>query len=618
MKHLTRIIRSLAVLTAAGSLMISCSLQGNDDYKLYTDTDEIIASPKAGEYRIAVRSNYSAWEASLSSGQSWISIKETRDGTNEDYITVTVEENTSDEDRLAIVNVRAGSEVVSVQVIQKSADLYELDFTYANNYYGDYYSNGAGYVEIDLRGGSLDNSGNPAGASQVVKLALFTEMADDPQRAQITDGTYTLGSRDQGTVGTFFTDDDASGLWIYDSNTNAIHRQLTGESKVKVTHKSEDNYVITGTFVTEDGGVSEWYYDGYIKLVNATNLTEDAEGYTIMRYADGALKLASFQGDVDGYRAQQGSMKFVMDVRTNASEAIGFNLSFYAATKSDLQYPGPEYCEIVGEYEFSTTPGAAFTLEEGYMLNNSVPFGSFLYYTSGVKVITHMITGGKMTIERYGNGEYDVKLDLMGKTGPDAEAESLGKYRYIGPLDFSDDTPGTYNIYSTMAVEASYVVSNIAREVARYDIYLNTNADSHYNVPVQYFRMALYSEPPRDENGEIILPADAADKGAISDITPGYYSPAYNSDYTSSSSGAEKFTFEMAHVDGFHPSGTVFVNTDVNASKTILVPYKGNIEVKKNEAENTYNIVIQKMAMYDYNTHVPTGLLNVNVTISID
>lgn len=59
---------------------------------------------------------------------------------------------------MAAITVKAGTEAVSVSVVQKSAGSFSMDVLMANNYYGDQFSNGAGYVELDLRGGDLDYS----------------------------------------------------------------------------------------------------------------------------------------------------------------------------------------------------------------------------------------------------------------------------------------------------------------------------------------------------------------------------------------------------------------------------------------------------------------------------
>lgn len=85
---------------------------------------------------------------------------------------------------------------------------------------------------------------------------------------------------------------------------------------------------------------------------------------------------------------------------------------------------------------------------------------------------------------------------------------------------------------------------------------------------------------------------------------------AYNSDFDTDPSMAEKFTWEMIHSAGFYPGGTNFT-TWIDGKKTTLVPYSGTIEVVQND-DKTYNITIENMPAYNNETGVPMGVINVS------
>lgn len=210
----TRISIFLGILSLL--TLFSCAKE-ELDYMLYTDTDKVVVSSAGGVYEVAVRSN-SDWKAEVTSGDrnGWLSIEAPVVSGDEEVISITISENDLAEDRVATITVSAGNEAVSVAVVQKSAGSFSMDRLMSNNYYGDQFSNGAGYVEIELRGGDTDYAGTPQGIAQIVKLALYTEMAADPERAQLQGGIYTLSSKGEGQTGTFFTEDDATGIWCYD------------------------------------------------------------------------------------------------------------------------------------------------------------------------------------------------------------------------------------------------------------------------------------------------------------------------------------------------------------------------------------------------------------------
>lgn len=602
----------LSLFALVSAVLLSSCMKEELNYMLYTDTDKVVATPAGGVYEVAVRSN-SDWTAELVSQDrnDWISLDTRTDSGQDDVIVITIDENTVAEDRVAAITVKAGTEAVSVSVVQKSAGSYSMDVLMANNYYGDQFSNGAGYVELDLRGGDLDYSGKPQGIAQIVKLALYTEMAADPDRAQIQADTYVLSDKNAGEEGTFFAEDDASGIWCYDQWGNISYSPLAENSTIRITSKSENSYSIVGEFFTEAGDSYDWYYEGNIKLINANHLTTDKDGYTIMRYNDGGLVSASFQGDVDGFRAENGTVKYVFDVRTKSELTnFGFNIAFYRRTDWETYNPTHDQANIVGTYDLSASRGTDYSLEEGNVGLNGQPWGCYYYAVDNVKTVTHMVTGGTMTVARYDEDEYDIKFDLMGENAPGAGEESLGKYRYIGPLPFSEDTPKNYYVYTPMGVEASYVVSNTSRGIARYDIYLVNNATSHYGANAEYIQISLYSEAPRDAEGNVIDETEASVKGAISNIETGTYTMAYNSDFDTDPSDAKKFTWEMIHFTGFYPKGTSFT-TWIDGKKTTLVPYAGTIEVVQND-DKSYNITIENMPAYNYETGVPAGIINVS------
>lgn len=369
----TYILSLFALLSA---VLLSSCMKEELNYMLYTDTDKVVVTPAGGVYEVAVRSN-SDWTAELVSQDrnDWISL-DTRTGSGQDdAIVITIDENTLAEDRVAAITVKAGTEAVSVSVVQKSAGSFSMDVLMANNYYGDQFSNGAGYVELDLRGGDLDYSGKPQGIAQIVKLALYTEMAADPERAQIQAGTYVLSDKNAGEEGTFFAEDDASGIWCYDQWGNISYSPLAENSTIRITSKSENSYSIVGEFFTAAGDSYDWYYEGNIKLINANHLTTDKDGYTIMRYNDGGLVSASFQGDVDGFRAENGTVKYVFDVRTKSELTnFGFNIAFYRKTDWETYNPTHDQANIVGTYDLSASRGTDYSLEEGNVGLNGQPW----------------------------------------------------------------------------------------------------------------------------------------------------------------------------------------------------------------------------------------------------
>ena len=604
--HISIFVGILSFLT-----LFSCAKE-ELDYMLYADTDKVVVSPAGGVYEVAVRSN-SDWSAEVTSGDRncWLSIEAPVASGDEEVISITVSENDLAEDRIATITVSAGNEAVSVTVVQKSVGSFSMDRLMSNNYYGDQFSNGAGYVEIELRGGDTDYAGTPQGIAQVVKLALYTEMAANPERAQLQAGTYVLSSRASGQEGTFFIEDDATGIWCYDEYKNITYSPLAEGSTIRVTPRAEDSYFIIGEFVTEDGNVYDWYYEGNIKLINANQLKTDKDGYVIMRYSNGGLVQASFQGDVDGFRADKGTVKYVFDVRTKTETTnFGFNMAFYRYTTTESYTPSYENSDITGTYDLSGEHGDDYTIEAGSVMANGVAWGSYYYAVDNVKTVTHMVTGGTMTIARYDEDEYDIKFDLKGENAPGAAEESLGKYRYIGPLPFVDNNPVNYYVYTPMGVEASYVISNTGKGIARYDIILTNNATTHYGANAEYIQLSLYSEAPRDAEGNVINETEAATKGAISNIETGTYMMAYNSDFDTDPSMAEKFTWEMIHSAGFYPGGTNFT-TWIDGKKTTLVPYSGTIEVVQND-DKTYNITIENMPAYNNETGVPMGVINVS------
>lgn len=605
----TRISIFLGILSLL--TLFSCAKE-ELDYMLYTDTDKVVVSPTGGVYEVAVRSN-SDWTAEVTSGDKngWLSIEAPVTSGDEEMISIIVSENDLAEDRVATITVSAGDEAVSVAVVQKSAGSFSMDRLMANNYYGDQFSNGTGYVEIELRGGDTDYAGNPQGIAQIVKLALYTEMAADPERAQLQDGTYVLSSKAAGQSGTFFIEDDATGIWCYDEYKNISFSPLAEGSSVRVTPRAEDSYSIVGEFVTEDGNVYDWYYEGNIKLVNANHLTTDKDGYTIMRYGDGGLQVASFQGDLDGYRGDKGTVKYTFDIRTKTeSTNFGFSVAFYRSTTSENSVPSYDEADITGTYGFSGETGDDYSIEAGSVMANGVAWGSYCYAVDNVKTVTHMVTGGTMTIARYDEDEYDVKFDLKGQNAPGAADEYLGKYRYIGPLPFSNDNPVTYSVNTPRGIEASYVVVNTAEGIARYDIILTKNADDHYQANAEYFQLSLYSESPRDEQGNVIDESEAETKGAVSNIQSGTYTMAYNTDWNTDPSGAQEFTWEMIHYEGFYFKGTGY-QVYINEEKTALVPYDGEVNIERNE-DGSYNITVENMPMYDYYTNVPIGVLKMS------
>ena len=66
----------------------------------------------------------------------------------------------------------------------------------------------------------------------------------------------------------------------------------------------------------------------------------------------------------------------------------------------------------------------------------------------------------------------------------------------------------------------------------------------------------------------------------------------------------------MIHFTGFYPKGTSFT-TWIDGKKTTLVPYAGTIEVVQND-DKSYNITIENMPAYNYETGVPAGVINVS------
>lgn len=391
---------SRAKLTRTSAAIMEFDAAGGEGEITYT-----IENPENG---VQVRAQCAAeWIDGLTTGEK---------------VTFIVEENTTDESRLATIEVTYGDDCqFEVTINQKATDgngntgggngdNTTITMSYiTGEYYGTQFSGSTYNYFVALHKEPLDEDGHVQGVALV--LDLYSSTSGEATNFTVPNGTYTFDSQATMASGTiadgysYYTNENVEVLNIKNATVEVSNNKI--EAWVELTNGESVHVVYEGSLVCYNsseesgGGDGDYYY--------YSNLTED---YSFSVSGGNAYGYADFYGDFYGL----GVNNFYLDLYEEGESGSGLNIILDLLTDATAT-------DFVGTYTPNyTSESDTYTFIEGYVDDEGYLVGSWIVtledeYISESEPFAPL-TFGSVTIAATGEeGVYAVTLDCTDDLG---------------------------------------------------------------------------------------------------------------------------------------------------------------------------------------------------------
>lgn len=296
------------------------------------------------------------------------------------------------------VNPTPGPDPV-VPVSEYSAEAY---------YAGDLYEAGTGNVYVAFISNSLtwdDENEEYTGNGKVINLDFNTTLAENPDFAELTDGTYTVASG-YGEF-TINTEDEESFVVVY-TDSEPIEK-LVKSGTVTVSTENGLKKLVTDLTLADDSKL-EMTYTGNLKPINRTgegNLSNLTSDVTLNDLTQGAAIYfgETFTPTSDYVALIIAGKDYDLDQNYGASPAVNIGLN---VTPGSNGIPSGTYTLIdaneADDYDVNTALSGVFDpVYSGY-------FGTWYFAT--LDAVEAAMTTGTVTVVNNGDGTYKITFDL--------------------------------------------------------------------------------------------------------------------------------------------------------------------------------------------------------------
>lgn len=481
---------AFALVAATG--FFACNDDDDDnptgrDYLVYLEQSQVDFSNLEGSRKIGIRTN-AAWDATVVNAENanWITIvSEGTEEAGEGSVTISVLPNETETYRAATINVKAGTAVEAITVVQNAANNYYVTFDGFGNgsYYADYTLQEAA-ATFRLRSGTFNDYDVPVGLGYVFDLTCFVDFADNPWNASLTPGEYTEGNELDYAERKYLINSELYGntvLYIYDEQGRKKEFTIAEGSSFVVT-KLNDYTNISGTLIDGKGGSFTFQYRGETSFTNEYKTSADKDGYTIIQN-DGGLRLAWYQGHAD---LTTNSQLVYLDLRDDRSDSNNsLIVSFYIPAIDEFYIGSREQIIAPGVYSFANTETEPFSIKKGKFHVENTGMGtvttgmysSAYTFDGSARYYNMIVTGGEIDVKVLDTKTYDVTFDLTGENIL-GEAGDIYKFRYIGPLNLEDRKPEMITTLGLKYTELFYLGASVGNpSIHKYSFRFSENAD---------------------------------------------------------------------------------------------------------------------------------------------
>lgn len=286
-------------------------------------------------------------------------------------------------------------------------------------YYGDYNDNGTGNFGVNFVTSTMtwdDFEETYMGPGSLVYIEFNSTLAQNPDLAKLTDGTYAFDSADNFAAMTF-----SANVTEYAADGTATTHSVSG-GELNVTTADNGMYVIDGKFDIGTGSDYQFSYTGYINFVNRTD-----EGY--MSNLDGNVNLTdltqsavilwgeTFTESSDYCSLIIAGKDYDLEQNIGTSPALNIGLNITPGSK---EIPTGTY-EIIDAMDADDYP-AGTALSGVYQPTYGGYFGAW-YFAPQVEA---SLRKGSVVVSNLGNGKYTFKINLADGYGHTVTAEYTG------------------------------------------------------------------------------------------------------------------------------------------------------------------------------------------------